>query len=79
MKKVVWALVFLLGGCSGGVNSSLLDMNMNVSLPFLGDNERQEVVFPYQRRAAASGSMVEVNGPEWRNVEGDYPEYRFNQ
>lgn len=78
MKKVFFAFLFLLGGCSGGVNSSLLDMNMNVSLPFLGKGDRQAVVFPYQRAAADGDSMVQANGSEWRNIEGDYPEYQFN-
>ncbi|MDH3359797.1 MAG: hypothetical protein OEL55_02915 [Desulfobulbaceae bacterium] len=78
MKKVLFALVFLLGGCSGGVNSSLLDMNMNVSLPFLGNGDRQAVVFPYQRATAEGETMVQAYGQEWRSVEGDYPEYQFN-
>ena len=78
MKKVMWALLFLLGGCSGGVNSSLLDMNMNLSLPFLGDGDRQAVVYPYQGTAADGDSVVQAYGSEWRNVAGDYREYRFN-
>ncbi len=77
MKKVLLALVFLLGGCSGGLNSSLLDMNMNVSLPFLDDG-RQLVVYPDQPARIDGDSMVQANGAEWRSVEGDYPQYRFN-
>ena len=78
MKKVFFALVFLfLGGCSGGVNSSLLNMNMDVSLPFLGDGNRQAVVYPDQQ-VATGDSMVQAYGREWQSVEGDYPEYRFN-
>jgi len=78
MKKVLWAFVFLLGGCSGGVNSSLLKMNMNVSLPFLGDDDRQAVVFPYRAPVRDGDQAEQAFGPEWRSVESDYPEYRFN-
>ncbi len=80
MKKVFLVLVMLLplGGCAGGVHSSLVDMNMDVSLPFLGDDSRQAVVFPYQSGAAGGDAMVRAYGPEWRSVEGDYPDYRFN-
>jgi len=78
MKKILLALVFLLGGCSAGINSSLLKMNMNASLPFLGEDDRQGVVFPYQTPTEDGDYTVQAFGPEWRSVEGDYPEYRFN-
>lgn len=78
MKKVLWVLVLLLGGCSAGMNSSLLKMDMHASLPFLGDDDRQAVVFPYQAPGGDGEFAGQAFGPEWRSVEGDYPEYRFN-
>lgn len=74
MKKIFLGLMFLLGGCSAGVNSSLLSLNVDASLPFLGNNDRQEVVYPSQ--TVSSGAAV--SDPEWKSVEKDYSEYNFN-
>lgn len=74
MKKFFLAVVFLLGGCSGGINSSLLKMNVDMSIPFLSGDDRQAVVYPGQ----ANGVNGDAGDPEWRNIEKDYPEYSFN-
>jgi len=77
MRKLVFVLLLLLGGCSAGVYSPLVGMELNLSSPLAGDNGRQAVVFPY--RADTEGDpMVAAFGPEWRSVEGEYAEYRFN-
>jgi len=79
MQKVLLVLVcLLLSGCAGGVHSPLVNMNMDVSVPFLGDNSRQAVIYPYQAGVSGGDAMVRAYGPEWRSVEGDYWDYRFN-
>ena len=78
MKKLLLLCLLLLGGCSTGVHTSLVEMDMDVDLPFLTGGSRQAVVFPDRAAADGGSPMVEAFGPEWRSVERAYPEYRFN-
>jgi len=81
MKKIV-AVLLLVGcsGCSAGVHTGLLDVDMRLASPLLtGDNRRVPVFYPAEGAERGGGdSMVQAFGPAWRNVEGDYPAYNFN-
>jgi hypothetical protein len=82
MKRMVaLLLLFACAGCSVGVHSGLLDVEMRLASPLLfGEAERLPVHYPATagRGGAAGDAMVEAFGPSWRNVEGDFPSYRFN-
>lgn len=80
MKKVlVVLLVIFLGGCSGGIHSSLVDMEIDLASPILGLNDDVPVVYPY-RPAGTNNTdpMVGSFGPSWEGLYDEYPEYRFN-
>lgn len=80
MKKILAILLAIfLGGCSGGIYSSLVEMEVNLASPILGLNDEVPVVYPYHtagRRVA--DPMVGSFGPSWQGLYDKYPEYRFN-
>ncbi len=79
MKKVgVLLLLLLLGGCSAGVHSSLLEMESSIDLPFLSGERQQAVVFPDRPARDGRQPLAAAYGSWWRDVQADYPEYRFN-
>lgn len=80
MKRVFGVmLALLLGGCSGGVYTPLVEAEVDLAAPILGLNDDIEVVYPYQERNGSRGNvMVETYGPSWRDLHSEYPEYRFN-
>ncbi|MFZ5776184.1 MAG: hypothetical protein ACOY3Z_11935 [Thermodesulfobacteriota bacterium] len=78
-------MILLVGcaGCSGGVRSSLLDMEVRLASPMFADDPGLAVVYPAGRGAlgqdpAASHDLARAFGPAWRNLEGDHPSYNFN-
>ncbi len=68
--------VLLLVGCSAGVRTPLLDVNVGTGSRLLGLNSGVRVVYPY--RPTGNTSLSERYGPEWQNIQGSYPEYKFN-
>jgi hypothetical protein len=79
MRKIMAGLL-LLGccGCTGGVYSNLVEVEMRFASPMLGrEPQRVPVVYP-GRGAAADDTMVQAFGPSWRSMENDYPAYNFN-
>ena len=78
MKKIGWILLLLLSGCSGGVRSSLIDLDMRLSSPMLGLNDRVPVVYPHLAGGRNDDPMVAAFGPSWESLESAYPQYRFN-
>jgi len=78
MKKICLLAVLLLGGCSAGVHSPWVEMDTSFDLPFVTGGSRMPVVFPDQAGAGGREPMAEDFGGQWRSVEGEYAEYRFN-
>jgi hypothetical protein len=80
MRKIWVVALFFLAGCSGGVRSSLVDMDLRIASPFSRQNDGVPVVYPYQQ-AGNNGSrdpMVNAFGPSWESLEPVYSDYRFN-
>lgn len=79
MRKI-WIVVFslVLAGCSGGVRSSLVEMDMRVASPMLRLNDDVPVVYPYQAAGGGRDPMVNAFGFSWESLESAYGEYRFN-
>lgn len=72
-------LVFLLAGCSGGIHSPLVEMDMSLASPILGLNGGTQVVYPYQQTGdPQAGSPADAFGPSWVDLQEEYPEYKFN-
>lgn len=83
--KTLGAMLLLLGcwGCSGGVHSRLLTMDVQLSSPLLNE-DRLPIFSPggavgSDKTGAADLSMVQAYGSSWRNQEGEYPGYTFNR
>lgn len=82
MRKIWMAaplVMVMMAGCSGGVRSSLVEMDMRLASPILRLNDDVPVVYPYYQ--AGSGSrdpMVNAYGPSWESLEPVYSDYRFN-
>lgn len=73
-------LLFLLAGCSGGIRSSLVEMDLRLASPALRlNNDDVPVVYPDQYAGGASRDpMVNAFGPSWESLEPFYSDYRFN-
>lgn len=80
MKKMCLAIpLLLLAGCSGGVRSSLVEMDMHIASPLLRLNADVPVVYPDQQAGGVSRDpMVNAFGPSWQSLEPEYSDYRFN-
>lgn len=79
MRKVwLMALLVSLAGCSGGIRSSLLEMDLRVASPALRLNDDVPVVYPDQVRSGSRDPMVNAFGPSWESLEPFYSEYHFN-
>ena len=78
MRKIMAGLL-LIGccGCSGGMYSNLVEVEMRFASPMFGDDQRVPVVYP-GRGAVSDDPMVQAFGPSWRSMEKDYPAYNFN-
>lgn len=72
-------LVFLITGCTGGIRSPLVDMDINLASPVLGLNSGTEVIYPYQQPGDPQAvSPADAFGPSWVDLQQEYPEYNFN-
>lgn len=79
MKKIVLVLlVIFFGGCSGGIHSSLVDVEIDLAAPILGLNGDVPVVYPYRPTGGNIDPMVGTFGPSWKGLHNKYPEYKFN-
>lgn len=82
MKKIVAVLLLLAvcSGCSGGIHTGLVEVDLRLASPLLAGERGVPVVYPAAvgRGRGADDSMVQAFGPSWENVEGDYPAYNFN-
>lgn len=78
--KTMWLVLplLMLAGCSGGVRSSLVEMDLRVASPMLRFNSDVPVVYPYQAGGGSRDPMVSGFGPSWESLEPVYSEYRFN-
>ena len=66
----------LLVGCSAAVRTPLLDVNVGTGSRLLGLNSGVRVIYPYM--PTGDTSLSKRYGPEWQNIQGSYPEYKFN-
>ena len=73
------AIFFLLAGCSAQLQSPLLDAKGNLDLPWFPGEEVQ-VVFPAGTSGQENDSnmLTRLYGPEWKDLQDEYEEYRFN-
>lgn len=78
MRKIWVVSLLFLAGCSGGVRSSLVEMDMRVASPFLRLNDDVPVVYPYQVGRGSRDPMVSAFGPSWESLEQANGAYRFN-
>ncbi|OGQ99824.1 MAG: hypothetical protein A2505_07195 [Deltaproteobacteria bacterium RIFOXYD12_FULL_55_16] len=78
MRKIMAGLL-LLGcwGCSGGIYSNLLEVEMRLASPMFGEGQRVPVVYP-GRGGVADDPLAQAFGPSWRSMEKDYSAYNFN-
>lgn len=70
-----------LSGCSGGIHSSLLDMQMRVDSPMLTGGKgavAAPVMYPYRNIQPGAADLGPSFGPAWMNLQGAYPDYWFN-
>lgn len=79
MRKIMAGLL-LIGccGCSGGVYSNLVEVEMRLASPMFGQGQRVPVVYPGGRGGVPGDPMVQAFGPSWRSMENDYSAYNFN-
>lgn len=78
MRKIVAGLLLLsCCGCSGGVYSNLVEMEMRLASPAFEGNRQVPVVYP-GRSGVSDNPMVQAFGSSWRSMERDYPDYNFN-
>lgn len=78
MRKIMAGLLLIsCCGCSGGMYSELVEVEMRLASPMFGEGQRVPVVYP-GRGADAADPMVQSFGPSWRSMENDYPAYNFN-
>jgi len=73
-------LFLLLTGCSAELRSPLVDVGGKVSLPWKGEEKRQQVVFPagIGENRGGEDSLTRLYGPDWKDLQDQYEEYRFN-
>lgn len=78
MRKIMAGLLLVsCCGCSGGIHSNLVEVDMRLASPMFGEGQRVPVVCP-GRTASSEDPMVQAFGPSWRSMEKDYPAYNFN-
>lgn len=80
-KLLMLAGAFLLlnVGCSASLDSSLLQIDGSVSLPPFAREQRQAVVYPAEAtKSTYADTLMDAYGPAWRDLQAEYPEYRFN-
>ncbi|MEW6426800.1 MAG: hypothetical protein AB1568_02065 [Thermodesulfobacteriota bacterium] len=65
-------------GCASSVSSSLIDMEARVSLPWLEPSPVLPVIYPGAGESRPGDDLQTLYGPAWKDVQGQYPEYRFN-
>jgi len=70
---------FVMASCSTTFTSKVVNVDGQLSIPWLEGAPTQQVVYPAagaaQQPAAALPAMY---GPLWHDEQGRYPEYRFN-
>lgn len=78
MQKIMAGLL-LIGccGCSAGMYSDLVEVEMRLASPRFGGDQRVPVVYPGKTEVSGE-SMAQAFGPSWRSMENDYPAYNFN-
>jgi len=74
------AIFFLLTGCSAEFCSPLVDGGGTVSLPWRGTEKGQQVVYPagLGENKGGEDSVTRLYGPDWKDLQDQYEEYRFN-
>lgn len=78
MRKIMAGLLLIsCCGCSGGMYSDLVEVEMRVATPMFGEGSRVPVVYP-GKTGASGDPMVQAFGSSWRSMENDYPGYNFN-
>ena len=78
MQRIIAGLLLIsCCGCSGGVYSNLVEVEMRLDSPMFGQGQRVPVIYP-GRGPVSDDPMVQAFGPSWRSMENDYPAYNFN-
>ncbi len=75
---VAIVLVSIVSGCSGGIYTPVVDMEVGFKSSLLGHGGDVPVVYPAAKTVYGHDPMVEAFGPSWRNVQDDYPGFTFN-
>lgn len=80
MKKIftISLILLLCEGCSGGIYTEVVEMDVRIASPALGLNSRVPVVYPAQVDIAVGDPMVQAFGPSWESIEKGYPAFDFN-
>ena len=79
MQKIMAGLLLIsCCGCSGGMYSDLVEVEMRLASPMFGEGQRVPVVYPGRSGVSSDHPMVQAVGPSWRSMENDYPAYNFN-
>ncbi|HIJ91658.1 MAG TPA: hypothetical protein HPP95_12515 [Deltaproteobacteria bacterium] len=79
MRKIM-AVLLLVGccGCSGGMYTNPLEIELRLASPMFGESRQVPVLYPGGRGVVSDDPMVQAFGPSWRSLENDYPAYNFN-
>lgn len=64
-------------GCSGGVHSRFVEVEMHLASPYFGEYMKVPVVYP-GGPVIRDKQMMHDYGSSWRGLEYDYPAYNFN-
>lgn len=78
MQRIMAGLLLInCCGCSGGIYSNLVEVEMRLASPILGAGQRVPVVYP-GRGDVSDDPMIKSGGLAWRSMERDYSAYNFN-
>lgn len=79
LLPVAAGLALMLCGCSSTVSTAFIEADGRVSLPWLEPPAALPVVYPGGKAGRQEDDLSAMYGPAWRNLQGEYPEYRFNE
>jgi len=78
MQRIIAGLLLITCcGCSGGIYSNLVEVEMRLASPILGEGQRVPVIFS-GRGDVSEDPMTRNSSFSWRSMERDYPDYNFN-
>ena len=80
MRKILLlCFVLTLGGCSVGAYTPILEIEGRIDLPGeAATGKNLPVVYPYRQLPWNERELVGYFGPSWSDMQGSYPDYKFN-